>query len=77
MHCGAEVTESSTNKQHHLSSDLFSPDLNRDLSGKEGLREQPRPGVDSNVSASSLLSVVAVNTAISPGFCTSTRRFQD
>jgi len=23
MHCGAEVTESSTNKQHHLSSGFF------------------------------------------------------
>jgi hypothetical protein len=49
--------------------DLLSPDLNRDLSQKEGLRGHPRPGVDSNVSAWSRLSVVAVHTAISPGFC--------
>jgi hypothetical protein len=43
--------------------DLLSPDLNRDLSGKEGHADNP--GVDS------------IRTAVSPGFCTATRRFQD
>ena len=52
-------------------------DLNRDLSRKEGLRGQPRPGVDSNVSAWSRPSAVAVHTAVSPGFCTPTLMFQD
>jgi len=49
----------------------------RCLSRKEGLRGHPRPEVDSNVSAWSQPSVVAVDTAVSPGFCTPTRRFQD
>ena len=44
-------------------------------SRKEGLCGQPRPGVDSNVSAWSRLSVVAAHTAISPGVCAPTRRF--
>jgi hypothetical protein len=59
--------------------DLLSPDLNRDLSRtrKEGLRGHPRPGVDFNVSAWSRPSVFAVHTAVSPGFCTPTRGFQD
>jgi hypothetical protein len=58
---------------------MMSPDLNRDLSRKEGLRGQPRQGVDSNVSAWSQLSVAAVtvHTAVSPGICTPTRRFQE
>ena len=45
----------------------------------EGLRGHPRPGVDSNVSAWSRLSVAAVHTAVSPGVCTvtPTRRFRD
>ena len=49
---------------------FFSPDLNRDVSGRGGLSGQPKPGVDSNVSAWSRPSVVAVHTAVSPGFCT-------
>ena len=61
----------------HDDSDLLSPDLKRDLSRKECLRGQPRPGVDFNVSACSQLSVAAVNTAVSPGVCTPTPRFQD
>jgi len=36
----------------------------------EGLRGHPRPGVDSNVSVWSRPSIVAVHTAVSPGFCT-------
>jgi hypothetical protein len=35
MHCGAEVTESSTNKQHHLSSDFNKKQQNK----KSGLRQ--------------------------------------
>jgi hypothetical protein len=58
-------------------SDLLSPNLNCDQSRKEGLFGQPKPGVDSNVSAWSRLSAAAVHTAVSPGFCTPTRRFQD
>jgi len=45
----------------------------------EGLRGQPTgswAGGDSNVSAWSRPSVVAAHTAVSPGFCTLTRRFQ-
>ncbi len=40
------------------------------LTGKEGkgFRGQPKPEVDLNGSAWSQLSVVAVNTAVSPGF---------
>ena len=42
------------------------------LSRKEGLRGQPRPGVDANVSAwsESRPSDFAVHTAVSPGFFT-------
>jgi len=69
----------STLRLDPLWSFIESVDLNRDLSRKEGLRGQPRPGVDShaNVSAWSRPSVVAAHTAVSPGFCTPTRRFQD
>jgi hypothetical protein len=52
------------------------------LTKRQSLTRTTQPGVDSNVSLSAwsrprLLSVVAVHTAISPGFCTPTRRFQD
>ena len=53
--------------------DLLGPDLRpyHIRKDSEGVRGQPRPGVDSNVSAwSQLLFVVAVHTANSPGFCT-------
>jgi hypothetical protein len=40
MHCGAEVTESSTNKQHHLSSGdsriMISSDSNPLVDGRGG-----------------------------------------
>ena len=49
--------------------DLLSPDLNRDLSRKEGLRGQPKLGVDSN----SQILVSAVNCCQLPPF---TRRFR-
>ena len=45
--------------------------------GKRVYADTPRPGVDSNVSAWSRPSVVAVHKAVSPGVCAPARRFQD
>jgi len=37
MHCGAEVTESSTNKQHHMSSEASCPDGTQERVGTRGV----------------------------------------